>query len=121
MLKLISIISLLISFNLSAGENNLFKMVFEKLNWKSQGLEFSMKVRPNSGEMPTGGTVIVDDMRWMDDSVRGMRYVFEFKSGEYGEMEGYLSSIKELKLTETWFKCGRGEKTWIRKGEGLCP
>ncbi|RLA65581.1 MAG: hypothetical protein DRQ88_02140 [Epsilonproteobacteria bacterium] len=121
MIKIISLISLLLSLNLHARENNLFKMVFEKLNWKSQGLEFSMKVTPNSGEMPSGGMVIVDDMRWMDDSIRGQRYVFEFKSGEYGEMAGYLSNIKELKLTETWYKCGRGKKTWIRKGEGLCP
>jgi len=121
MLKIISLISMLISLNLSASENNLFKMVFEKLNWKSEGLEFSMKVTPNSGEMPTGGLVIVSDMRFMDDSVRGKRYVFEFKSGEYSEMDGYLSNIKELKLTETWYKCGRGEKTWIQKGQGLCP
>ena len=54
MKKTITLIFLLISLNLSASENNLFKMVFEKLSWKSEGLEFTMKVTPNSGEMPGG-------------------------------------------------------------------
>lgn len=119
-MKFLSIFFLLFSLNVQATEKkNLLSLISEKHNFT--GWRFSMKVTGNSGEMPTEGLAIIDDMGWMDDSVRGARYVYKFKSGEYDEKDGYLSNIKEITLTETWFKCSRGEKTWIRKGEGLCP